>query len=482
MGENQMGETAWTKKRIEPMQTDDVDDPPHSDNNSPGNTANNTNKIAKEYAVAKYDALIDIPKSFDESILMGTGSGTGTGSSTGTTSGPGDYAPDFNFNMFVQTWKSGIESSPDIIDTGINTAAVAIVSLFYLENTTTEEAQRAKTIIKGQLYRLISLFLSFLVIWNWWYLWNYTTFSFNFENLLNYPPFSILFYIFEPSFKVVELMNYYLLTRRLDTGISHKSREFMRTMWDYRPITFAIFTLIIMGGCLSIPFGDVFVSIFSGNATGIAKIVIIMSIIMYIYVTVNPWRIRSFMLYFFWFPPIIVFIILLLLLLVYLFSRFTAGLFATYLLILSHFTLILFTGLNPFRAIWKIYDDLSTAPVSNANTEDPVEKLGNLLFRNAHTIMLNSILLTIFIMNVVEASTLNNVAALLFIVCVLNMVFIIAMYPAINLGLTVLISIFNAIFSGSSALAEANANGIELPDFDQDYNIPTAPPAELMGK
>jgi len=434
------------------MQTDDNDDTPPD------------KKVAKEYAVAEYDALIDIPKSVDESILMGTGSGIGpgVGSSTETAPSKVDYPTDLNFNMVMQKWKTGIESGPNLVDTAMNTASMAIVSLCYVGDTTTEEPQRAKRIIKGQLYRLISLFLSFIIIWNWWYLWNYTTFSFNFENLLNYPPFSILFYIFEPSFKVIELLNYYILTRRLDTGISHKGREFMRTMWDYRPITFALFTLIIMGGCLSIPFGDILVSIFSGNAKGIAKIVIIMSIIMYIYVTVNPMRIRSFMLYFFWFPPIIVFVVLLLLLLVYLFSRFTAGLFATYLLVLSHFTLLIFTGFNPFRAIWKIYDDLSTAPVSDAKTDDPVKQLGNLLFRNAHILMMNTTLIAMFSYNMREVATLKNIAAILFIVFVINIVFIAAFYPALKLGYTVIKSMIDALLKTPPA-QEANGKEIELP-------------------
>ena len=79
-----------------------------------------------------------------------------------------------------------------------------------------------------------------------------------------------------------------------------------------------------------------------------------------------------------------------------------------------------------------------------------------------------------------EVATLKNLAAILFIIFVVNSVFIAAFYPALKLGYTVIKSMIDAIFSGSSALAEANANGIELPDFDQDYNIPTAPPAELM--
>jgi hypothetical protein len=240
-------------------------------------------------------------------------------------------------------------------------------------------------------------------------------------------------------------------------------REFFRIAWDYRPITFGLFTLLIMGGCLNIPFGEVFVSIFSGNATGIAKIVLLMSILMYIYVTVNPMRIRSFMLYFFWFPPIIVFVVLLLLLLVYLFSRFTAGLFATYLLVLSHFTLLIFTGLNPFRAIWKIYDDLSTAPVSDAKTNDPVKKLGNLIFRNAHILMMNSVLIAMFSMNMKEASTLKNAAMIMFILFVINSVFIAAFYPALKLGYEVIKSMINALMISFGSESESNEKGIDLP-------------------
>jgi hypothetical protein len=168
------------------------------------------------------------------------------------------------------------------------------------------------------------------------------------------------------------------------------------------------------------------------------------------------------MVYFFWFPPIIIFVILLLLLLVYIVSRFTAAIFATYLLVLSHFTLLMFTKFSPLTAIWKIYDDLSTAPVSDAKTEDSVKKLVQLLFRNAHTLMMNSLLITLFSFNMVEVATLKNPAAIMFIVFVINLVFIAAFLPALKLGYTVIKSIFDALMHNSWT-GESNEKGVELP-------------------
>jgi len=194
------------------------------------------NELSKEYAVAEYDKLIDVPKSIDESILMGTYTGSGTGSGTGSAHSAEDYPVNINANYIMKTWKSNIESGPNLMATAINNAVSAIVAVLYVGYDNATEKKKATQIITGQIYRLIALFCSFLIIWNWWYLWNYTTFTFNFEQLLDYPPFSILFYIFEPSFKVIELMNYYLISRRMDAELSSSSRSFMRKMWDYRPI------------------------------------------------------------------------------------------------------------------------------------------------------------------------------------------------------------------------------------------------------
>jgi hypothetical protein len=236
-----------------------------------------------------------------------------------------------------------------------------------------------------------------------------------------------------------------MITFRIDAEISPVARGILRYTWDWRPVAFGLFTLVVMGGCLNIPFGAVFVDLFSGNPTGIAKLVIFLSILMYIYVTINPMRIRSFMSYFFWFPPILVFVILFLLLLVYLFSSFTAGIFAVYLLVLSHFTLLLFTRLNPIGAIWRIYDDLSTAPVKDANPDSKITELGNRLFQKFHWIMLLSIFITVFSNNMKAAGTLTNGLAILFIVAVLNLVFLVAFIPGIALVIEILQSLWEAL-------------------------------------
>lgn len=420
-------DTTWIKKTVEGLQLDEEED--------------DEEVVKQTYAVAEYDTLVNIEKSADEAILMGTGTGS-TASDAPPASGA-NYPTNQNFTSYSKAWRKGVESGPDFIDRIINAAALAIVAGCY-GDTTAEEPQRATRIIKGQMYQLIGLLLSFIVIWNWWYLWNYTSFSFDFENLLNYPPFSILFYIFEPSFKVIELINYYMITRRIDAEISPAARGILRHMWDWRPVAFGLFTLVVMGGCLNIPFGAVFVDLFSGNPTGIAKLVIFLSILMYIYVTINPMRIRSFMSYFFWFPPILVFVILFLLLLVYLFSSFTAGMFAVYLLILSHFTLLLFTRLNPIGAILQIYDDLSTAPVKDPNPTSKIMELGNRLFQKFHWIILLSIFIAVFSNNMKDAGTLKNGLAILFIVFVLNFVFIVAFMPGIVLITEILYALWHA--------------------------------------
>lgn len=441
------------------------------------NYAPEPEETTSDFAVAEYDKLIDLPKSVDESILMGTsyvkpvtdtdtGSGSGSGSGSGVNIGAlPSYTSNMNLKMATHIYKNAIKSSPDILDNAVNNLATSITSTCYFGDTTSHEPQRAIQIIKEQIYKFIAILFSFIIILNWWFLWNYTNFTFNFETLLNFPPFSILFYIFEPSFKVIELLNYYLITRRMDADVSSSSRLTMRSIWDYRPLVFAFFASIIMGGCHAIPFGSIFIAIFTGDSAGISGLVMGLTVLMYLSVTINPNRIREFMFYFFWFPPIIIFVVLLLMLLVIAFSGFTTILFAVYLFALSNFSLLFFNGLNPFSVVGsinQIYTDLAEAPVDDPNTKEAGKKLMNHVFRNAHMLMILSVVIAMFVKNAKDALTLTNWPTIIFIIFGLNS-FLIYMISATLWPFIELATFFaKAIIDGWTSTADYSVEMKEL--------------------
>jgi hypothetical protein len=428
---------------------------------------------SQDFATGEYDsALIDVPKSADESILMGSDAGPAKQEdppppkTVDSAKLPTKMTP----ALAAKIYNDKITSVPDLIDKSVNTTAYATTKILY-KSPNDEEALKTKDIIKRQLYRFIAILFSFIIIWNWWFLWNYTNFVVNLEKPLDYPPFSILYYIFEPSFKVIELINYYMLSIRMDAGMPGIFREFMRDLWNYRPITFGIFTTLMLAGCTNAPFGSIFVSLFSGKPSGIAKLVMILSVIMYIFLTVNPERIRTFMFYFFWFPPIIVFVVLLLMLLVYVFSGFTALIFALYLFFLSNFGLLIFNGGNPFKAvsaIFKIYSDLKTAPVDDTKTEDDFKKMGQNIFRNAHILMMLSTLIAIFSIHMRDLKGMKNIGAIMFIVFVVNLWFFVAIapfaIPAVSFVIGFVKSVIKAMSGKKIAELPPKTALVELPE------------------
>jgi hypothetical protein len=369
--------------------------------------------------------LIDFPKLADEMIIKGS-EATGSPKSS---SGVNDYVTNVSIASLAHDWKTGVESSNDIVDRIVNAIAVSIVSTAYIGNTTAEEPQKAKQIVKKQIYRFIALFFSFIVIWNWWFLWNYTTFTFDFESMLKFPLLSICYYIFEPSFKVIETLNYYLLTMRMDATVNPGLRTFMRSLWDWRPIAFAAFILFIFGGCLTVPFGDIFVSLFTGNASGFSKIIIVLTVLTYLSLTLTSERIQMYLNLFFWFPPLIPFVILLVLLFVILFSGLSFSIFVFYLVVLSHFSLLLFTlsdfPFGPLNAIWRIYEDLGSAASSDDDDNPNVYvQIKKFLFQNAHNIAAFFVFFGMFVKHMTEIFALKNISAILLISLSVNAPFL----------------------------------------------------------
>jgi hypothetical protein len=147
----------------------------------------------------------------------------------------------FDIMRFRKLMANLIKAIPESIETAVESFAELIVA-FYYPDTEEPEAKLSREVIVEQIYLYLIIPFSFWVALNWWYVWNYTNFSFNFMDALKYPPFNIIYYVAEPGFFVLELMNYYMLTMRVDKNMPCWQRDILNTLWNWRPIVFTLFT------------------------------------------------------------------------------------------------------------------------------------------------------------------------------------------------------------------------------------------------
>lgn len=289
----------------------------------------------------------------------------------------------------------------------------------------------------------LALPITYIIVLNWWYIWNYTDFSFDFRSFINYFPFGR--WLVEPTFYSIELVNYFLLGMRVDSELTslmvvnpETARKFFRTLWDYRPITFIVFYALIGGAFLFIPgfvsISEVLAGLLTGEPGIIATIIPIIGMIYFWYISVQPERDLEYTIRFF---PISIIVKLLF----FLISSIAAGLFGTailgiYLWFISFYAMVYFTfpGFSTiylwpwrlFREFLRIYYDLSEAPVTNPETKNLLEKIGNFLFQEFQNlfilIVMCGVILTIHFKNAIEVMEPNPLLLIIVILANLFMV------------------------------------------------------------
>jgi hypothetical protein len=314
-----------------------------------------------------------------------------------------DLTKNFNLAKGAKLYKDTVESIPTAFHETLNKAGVNAMVDRHLPDPNSPEAQKAKEIIRNQIVRFLAIQLSYIIVLNWWFLWYYSDFTFDWKSVLNFPLFHIFYYAVEPVCAVLEYINYYLLNMRMDADLSTDIRGYMHKLWDYRPITFTVFYIFMTTTLTASPFGRWIKSVLSGSPTGLYMVMVAASVFMYFYLNINVGRLLMLHAQF-GNILVVVFVLLLMLLFVILFAGFFTPFFCMYLGILSHLSIVIFSGTNTFEKIREIFSDLVNAPVKEPESESSFVRLGNFLFQQFHGLAVVWLLvLPMFLYNLWEA-------------------------------------------------------------------------------
>jgi hypothetical protein len=329
-----------------------------------------------------------------------------------------------------------IKSIPDSIEKQTNAIADLIVA-FYYTNIESAEAKVARKVIIDQINLYLIIPVSFWVALNWWYVWNYTNFTFNFMDFLKYPPFNMMYYVVEPGFYVLEMMNYYMLTIRMDKDLACWKRAILTTLWDWRPVTFTIFALVTAGLLQSMPVSETAGGMVGGDSTAVSGLIFIGTIIAFAYLTLTCMarmlRFNSLLQNAF----LLAFTMLLFFLFVIIVAGFAAGVAVFYYLFFSQMVLICFELLNCDAKVQEMLNDLRTAPVNDPDaklSEKPFTFLKQYCFRNFFGLCwVFCAVIPVFVYSMIQISTISNLPMMITLIIFVVLLDIAMLYPAIDI-------------------------------------------------
>ena len=295
-----------------------------------------------------------------------------------------------------------------------------ILPMFWIDPES-EEGRKYAKMMAGQIntwYLLIPI--TYLIVINWWYFWNYTTFSIDFRGFI--PP--VFGWIFEPLFYSMEFINYYIIGIRVDANPNFAYmdpttiRQGFRLLWDNRPVTFTFFYACIAGlfGTWMTGISEFMAAVLLGNPTLLSIMIPLLAVGYFIKNTFNSQRWLKYNTYF-TFPPFIlacIIIILTFILSIVFAGGFGPAVITMYFYFISFFAIVIFSfpGLSPSLIMWpwtiireyfRIYHDLSEAPVSNPETKNVFEMIGNFLFQECHNLFIFFVVcLSVLMRNIME--------------------------------------------------------------------------------
>lgn len=329
-----------------------------------------------------------------------------------------------------------IKALPQGIEKSIHRLADLIVA-FYYENTEKTEAKTSHQVIVQQMQLYLIIPLTFWVALNWWYVWNYTNFSFNFMDALKYFPFNILHYVVEPGFYVLEMMNYYVLTIRMDKDLSCSARAFIETLWDWRPITFTLFAFGMAGILKAMPVSDTAGGMISGETTAISGLIFIGTICAFFYLTATCMKRMMYFNNLLQNAFLLMFMLLLFFLFVLIVAGFASSIALLYFLFFSYFVLIVFERFHFVSKILEIFNDLTTAPVKDPDAkfeEKPFTFVKQFIFRNFFGLCwVFCGVLPIFIYSMIKISTIRNLAMMITLILFVILLDAILLFPVSNI-------------------------------------------------
>ena len=313
-----------------------------------------------------------------------------------------DLYNNFDSNKAHNLYKNVVSSFKNSIDNTNGSIAGTIASAVY-ENTESPEAKKDISVLSSQIAKWMSIAMSYIVLLNWWYLLAYTHFVFDFRRLI----WSSIYWPMAPPLNAIQFINYYLVYFRMDKN--SKTQELMRTwIWDNRPIWFSVLHALILTMLVYSPITDGMNSVMISDGI-FYYIILALSVYFFFNLFIKEKWYEKFM-----YSGTIGYLILLALTIIsflcmFLFIKFACPLFLCYILCLSYYTIVLYSKLWPpsiISACYQIFQELKEAPVYEKS--DIPGKIGNFVFQNFHNIYLLSIVIGIFIANIVGLMSLSH--------------------------------------------------------------------------
>lgn len=333
-----------------------------------------------------------------------------------------------NLMKVTSLYKNGIQFAKAFAS-GQSEAIMDSILGFYYKDPKAPEAKRSSTILSRQISLYLAIPMTYWMVLNWWHTWNYTEGTAEFNEVLEWKMFKIIQFGIEPPIRMLDIFDYYLLGQRLDKNLNPKRRAFFRSAWDWRPVTFTVFYIIMLGGILNTPIFSFITDVLEGNPSIFSSLISIGSIFLFFSYNFTFERFLKYLkiVGLQLFVPIIMLFVFVL---VIIFSFVAAVILAFYLFFYSHFAIFYHNGFNPFAIIKKIkqmFEDLQDAPVTISEPEekDYYTKIQNFGFRNFHNLfLLFAILLPLLIKNCSEAAVNVKSTGLLSVIVIINLLLV----------------------------------------------------------
>ena len=319
----------------------------------------------------------------------------------------------FNFTKLKQGFDSFINLIGEFVKNLPTTASQPFLSLFY-DNFKSPEAKKDLSILASQMSLWMQLLGTYIFVLNWWYVLCYTNHQFDFRRGITNPKL-----ILTPLLNALEFLNYPIINVRMDANVSPPYRDFMRNMWDWRPIVFTLFHMIVMIILSTTPVADGIVS----NMIGIgilSGILIVLGIIYYGFSLMENEFIRrlinagfigclgafAYILFTFVF--------------VLAFAGLASPFFILYIAFFSNLVILVFNYFWPpaiYTVVKQMFQELKESPFPQEHGLSGILKA---LFNNVHGIYIISIVIVILGININEALSFSR-SVLMVITIIINL-------------------------------------------------------------
>ena len=318
-----------------------------------------------------------------------------------------------NFTKLKQGFESLINSIGEFVKNLPTTASQPFLSLFY-DNFKSPEAKKDLSILASQMSLWMQLLGTYIFVLNWWYVLCYTNHQFDFRRMIIQPDI-----ILAPLFNALEFLNYPIINARMDANLSPPYRDFMRNMWDWRPIVFTLFHMIVMIILSTTPVADGIVSNMIGVGI-LSGILIVLAIIYYAVVWMNKKWIHDLIKSGLGGILIVVMITVVSFLLVLAFAGLASPFFILYIAFFSNLVILFFNYFWPpaiYTVVKQMFQELKESPFPQEHGLSGILKA---LFNNVHGIYIISIVIVILGININEALSFSR-SVLMVITIIINL-------------------------------------------------------------